>query len=157
MIKQNKDTDDENKIFDEFNEIINNLNTFKTQTIMLQQSIKQLEKSVRTQLKCLKKLAVKNKMKNNRIPSGFAKPCKITKELCEFMNKEYGTEIARTEVTKSLIQYIKQNNLINSTNKKVIIPDEKLKNLLNIEDDEELTYFTIQKYMNQHFIKQTSL
>ena len=30
--------------------------------------------------------------------------------------------------------------------------NEKLKSLLGINDDEELTYFTIQKYMNKHFI-----
>lgn len=143
--------DDENKIFEQFNDIINNLNTFKTQTIILQQSIKQLEKSVRLQLKCLKKLSIKN-IKVNRNPSGFAKPCKVTKELCEFMNKDEGTEIARTEVTKSLIQYVKENNLINTQNKKIISPDEKLKKLLNIEDGQELTYFNIQKYMNKHFI-----
>ena len=36
--------------------------------------------------------------------------------------------------------------------KNKIIPDEKLKNLLGIEDEKnDLTYFNIQKYMNKHF------
>ena len=35
----------------------------------------------------------KNKNKGNRKPSGFAKPSKVTNELCEFMNKKEGTEI----------------------------------------------------------------
>lgn len=68
------------------------------------------------------------------------------------MNKSEGTEIARTEVTKTLIQYVKKNNLVNIHNKKIIYPDNKLKTLLGIEDDKELTYFNIQKYMNKHFI-----
>lgn len=146
---------DESKIFDQFNDIINNLNTFKSQTIILQQSIKQLEKSVKTQLKNLKKIVIKNKnkIKITRNPSGFAKPCKVTKELCEFMNKSDETEFARTEVTKMLIQYVKENHLEDSNNKKNILPDEKLKNLLKIEHGEELTYFNIQKFMNKHFIK----
>jgi chromatin remodeling complex protein RSC6 len=155
MTRQKKDINDENKIFDQFNNIINNLNTFKSQTIMLQQNIKQLEKTIKIQLKCLNKLVIKNKVKVNRNPSGFAKPCKVTKELCDFMNKEEGTEIARTEVTKLLIQYVKENNLINSENKKIISPDQKLKKLLDIEDGQELTYFNIQKYMNKHFISST--
>jgi len=139
-------------IADQFNSIINTLNTFKIQTTNLQQTIKQLEKSVKKQQKDLKKTAVKIKNKGNRQPSGFAKPCKVTKELCEFMNKCEGTEIARTEVTKSLIQYVKDNNLANNNNKKIISPDIKLKTLLGIEDGQELTYFSIQKYMNKHFI-----
>jgi chromatin remodeling complex protein RSC6 len=62
--------------------------------------------------------------------SGFAKPSKVTKELCEFMNKNVGTEIARTEVTKALVAYIKNNKLENVTNSKIITPDNKLKFLL---------------------------
>jgi chromatin remodeling complex protein RSC6 len=139
-------------ITEQFNNIINTLNTFKIQTTNLQQTIKQLEKSVKKQQKDLKKTAVKNKNKGNRQPSGFAKPCKVTKELCEFMNKSEGTEIARTEVTKTLIQYVKDNNLVNISNKKIIFPDNKLKALLGIEDGQELTYFSIQKYMNKHFL-----
>jgi chromatin remodeling complex protein RSC6 len=70
------------------------------------------------------------------------------------MNKPDGTEIARTEVTKALVCYIKTNNLIELGQdlKNKIIPDEKLKNLLGIEDEKnDLTYFNIQKYMNKHF------
>ncbi len=97
---------------------------------------------------------VKTKNKGNRQPSGFAKPSKVTKELCEFMNKAEGTEIARTEVTRALVAYIKENKLENTTNSKIISPDEKLKTLLELNDSDELTYFTIQKYMNKHFVKE---
>ena len=82
----------------------------------------------------------KEKMKSKRAPSGFAKPTKVTKELCQFMDKPEGSEIARTEVTKALVAYIKTNNLFEEgeDTKKKIIPDEKLKNLLGIEDNDEL-------------------
>ena len=95
----------------------------------------------------------KNKNKGIRKPSGFAKPSKVTKELCNFMNQNEGTEIARTDVTKALIKYIKENKLENEKNSKIIKPDDKLKYLLEINDDQELTYFNIQKYMNKHFVK----
>ena len=42
--------------------------------------------------------------------------------------------------------------LENTENSKIIAPDDKLKTLLGIEEGQELTYFTIQKFMNKHFI-----
>ena len=69
------------------------------------------------------------------------------------MNKQIGTQIARTEVTRYIINYIKVNNLESKENKKIIVPDDKLRELLQIKMDDELTYFTIQKFMNKHFIK----
>jgi chromatin remodeling complex protein RSC6 len=140
-------------IFNQFEQLVTQLNQMKTQITGIQQNIKQLDKNVKKQMKCLKKEVVKTKNKGNRQPSGFAKPSKVTKELCEFMNKTEGTEIARTEVTRALVAYIKENKLENTTNSKIISPDEKLKTLLELNDSDELTYFTIQKYMNKHFVK----
>ncbi len=139
----------------QFEQLISQLTLMKTQITGIQQNIKQLEKSVKKQMKGLKKEVVKTKNKGNRQPSGFAKPSKVTKELCEFMNKEEGTEIARTDVTRALVSYIKENKLENTTNSKIISPDNKLKILLGLDDDQELTYFNIQKYMNKHFVKNT--
>ena len=140
-------------IFNQFEQLVTQLNQMKTQITGIQQNIKQLDKNVKKQMKCLKKEVIKTKNKGNRQPSGFAKPSKVTKELCEFMNKAEGTEIARTEVTRALVAYIKENKLENTTNSKIISPDEKLKTLLDLNDSDELTYFTIQKYMNKHFVK----
>jgi upstream activation factor subunit UAF30 len=154
MNNEETELDCQGQIFKDFDNIIFNLNLFKTNINTMQQNMKQLEKSVKKELNYLKKKIIKSKNKGHREPSGFAKPCKVTKELCNFMNKEEGTEIARTEVTKALISYVKENKLNNGENGKIILPDEKLKTLLGIQnDDDELTYFTIQKYMNKHFIK----
>lgn len=139
----------------QFNGIIDSLSTFKTQITSIQNQLKLLEKNVKKQMKGLKKEVTKKQTKGKRKPSGFAKPSKVTKELCDFMNKQEGTEIARTEVTRALVSYIKENKLENSENSKIISPDNKLKELLDIKDDQELTYFNIQKYMNKHFIPMT--
>lgn len=141
------------EIFVQFEQLVTQLNQMKTQITGIQQNIKQLEKSVKKQMKGLKKEVTKTKNKGNRQPSGFAKPSKVTKELCEFMNKAEGSEIARTEVTRALVTYIKENKLQNTTNSKIILPDDKLKVLLGLDDSKELTYFNIQKYMNKHFVK----
>ena len=141
------------EFFQQFEQLISQLTLMKTQITSIQQNIKQIEKNVKKQMKGLKKEVVKNKNKGNRQPSGFAKPSKVTKELCEFMNKAEGTEIARTEVTRALVSYIKENKLENTQNSKIISPDDKLKVLLGLDDSQELTYFNIQKYMNKHFVK----
>ena len=141
----------------QFDTITDTLTLFKMQINALQQHVKNLEKSVKKELKKeAKKETKKDIAKTKRAPSGFAKPTKVTKELCEFMNKPDGTEIARTEVTKALVAYIKNNNLLEHSDNK-IVPDQKLKTLLGIDNDElnGLTYFNIQKYMNKHFYKKT--
>lgn len=143
----------DDEIFVQFEQLVTQLNQMKTQITGIQHNIKLLEKSVKKQMKGLKKEVVKTKNKGNRQPSGFAKPSKVTKELCEFMNKAEGSEIARTEVTRALVAYIKENKLENTENSKIISPDDKLKVLLGLDDEQELTYFNIQKYMNKHFVK----
>lgn len=137
-----------------FDTINNSLILFKMQISTLQQQVKTIEKQVKKELK--QKEIKQTTPKPKKAPSGFAKPTKVTKELCEFMNRPEGTEIARTEVTKTLVNYIKSNNLQEQTpdSKNKIIPDDTLVNLLglNIEEKKDLTFFNIQKHMNKHFI-----
>lgn len=157
MNSENNDNASEslNAIVEQFTTINDSLTLFKMQISMIQQQVKTVEKNVKKELKNLKKDKKNEKPKTKRAPSGFAKPTKVTKELCQFMDKPEGTEIARTQVTKALVAYIKANNLLEQgeDTKKKIVPDEKLKTLLGIEtnDTNELTYFNIQKYMNKHF------
>ena len=102
-------------------------------------------------IKNVEKLEEKLKRKKTKSPSGFAKPTEISEELCTFMNKPTGSKIPRTEVTRFLIDYIKENNLQDQDKKSNIHPDEKLKKLLGKHDG--VTYFSLQKLMNRHFIK----
>jgi chromatin remodeling complex protein RSC6 len=150
--------DEYNNISEQFETLVNSLNGLKSQMSMFQQQLRSVEKNIKKEMKIYKKELEKTKNKGNKKPSGFAKPTKVTNDLCAFMNREVGSEIARTDVTKALITYIESNNLQNSENKKIIVPDEKLKILLglNDEDNTTLTYFNIQKYMNKHFVKNVS-
>lgn len=142
------------KIMIEISDVLDNLNVLKMHINSIQVQIKCIEKNFNKEIKSLKKNIPANK--GIKKPSGFATPTIITTELCEFMNKEDGTKIARTDVTKTLIEYIKTNNLQNNDNKQIIHPDEKLKLLLGIDENEQLTYFTLQKFMNKHFIKKSN-
>ena len=71
------------------------------------------------------------------------------------MSRPKGTEMARTDVTQYLIKYISEKNLQNPENRKAILPDPPLKELLGVSEKDELTYFNIQKYMNKHFNNKT--
>ena len=94
------------------------------------------------------------KTKANRKPCGFARPTAVSDEMCIFLNVSSGTEVSRTTVTRALIQYIKDKNLQNPLNKKQIVPDETLYLLFGEEArNQTLTYFTMQKYVNHHFIR----
>lgn len=95
-----------------------------------------------------------NKSKRDRKPCGFAVSAKVTPEMCEFMGRDDGTLISRIEITKYLNLYIKEKGLENPENKQIIVPDEKLWKILGDEAREEkITHFTIQKYLNKHFVK----
>ena len=142
------------EIIEQFNQINDCLTLFKLQLNSLQKMVNEIEKDVKKEISKKIKNEKENKTdKKVRKPSGFAKPGKVSDELCEFMDIPKGSEIARTQVTKRLVEYIKENKL--SENKNIIVPDEKLTKLLDIDDEtkEKLTYFTLQKHMNKHFIK----
>ncbi len=138
----------------DFSGIVDSISTIKQMLTALNQQIKQVDKAVAKKMKKLERENKKAKNKGNRQPSGFANPTKISKELCEFMDKPTDTKMARTDVTKYIIQYIKENNLQDPKNAKVIQPNKKLTTLLKIDSKNEvLTYFNIQRHMNKHFIK----
>ena len=135
-----------------FKEVTGTIMVLKTELGSLHAKLKLLERAVNKEVKTLNKAASRNKNKGNRKPSGFAKSSKISDGLCSFMNKPPGSEVARTEVTKYIINYIKEHNLQRPENKKFINPDDSLKTLLEVQEGEDLSYFNLQKYMNKHFI-----
>jgi chromatin remodeling complex protein RSC6 len=81
------------------------------------------------------------------------RPILISDELAEFLGKTVGTEMKRTDVSKMINAYLKANGLQDSQNSRIINPDEKLRKLLGLTNEVELTYFSLQKYLKPHFIK----
>lgn len=136
-----------------FSMVIDSLTLLKMQLSDVQTKIKNIEKVVKKELKKTNKTVI-NKNKEKKPPSGFAQPANVTKELSDFMDKPYGTKIARTQATKAVIDYIKAQKLQDNEKRSKINPDEKLQNLLEISNDElpNLNFFNIQQYMNKHFI-----
>jgi len=91
--------------------------------------------------------------KKPRQPSGFQLPVFLSNELCDFLEIDHNSKLPRTEVTKRLIKYISDHDLIHPEKKTHIIPNDRLSKLLgNNIDLSTLTRFTIQKYMNCHYL-----
>lgn len=144
--------------------IIKNISTLKNrliehrkETVAMCAEMVALEKSFEKYASNITKRQTKTTAdKPKRKPSGFASPTNVSPDLCVFMGKPVGTLISRTETSKFLSTYITENRLYNEKSKNVILPDENLLHLLgNPPRDTEITYFTIQKYINRHFIKQS--
>ena len=139
------------KIIAKFDIIRNKISEQKNSLDEVNKEIKTFEKLINNFVKNYVKK--ETKPKKPRKKSGFALPVTLSDELCEFMDCEKGTKRARTQITKYLNLYIDENNLKNPENKRIIVPDAKLRKLLGDEiEGVELTYFTIQKYMNKHFV-----
>ena len=93
----------------------------------------------------------KRKPNGSTTVSGIAKPGYISPELCKFIGKDVGTEMARTEVIKHVNAYIKDHGLQDAKNKRIIRPDSKLQSLLKTKKSDEVTYFNLQTYMKRHY------
>jgi chromatin remodeling complex protein RSC6 len=93
--------------------------------------------------------------------SGFLKPVNISSELAKFTSWDANKAYSRTQVTKFICNYIKTKKLYDEKDKRNIICDAALKNLLkydpaNPPKDETgkavpLTYFRLQQYLKSHF------
>ena len=134
---QKKNDDDEEELVDpiceQFDGVLSTLTTFKSQITSLQQQLRGLERVVKRELNTARKAAEKKRQrKADRKPSGFAKPSEISTELSKFMTKPEGVYVARTEVTQFIINYIKEHELQNPSNRKIIVPDLTLKTLLAV-------------------------
>ena len=139
---------------DSFSEFLGKLNQVASQFSALRTEFRTLERKWSRELKAAQKLAAKKKKKaGNRQPSGFVKPTLISNELANFLGKEQGSQMARTEVTREINKYIRTHSLQDKENGRKINPDNALRSLLQIPKNDQLTYFNLQRYMSPHFAK----
>jgi len=101
---------------------------------------------------------MKQKNKTNRknnTNSGFLKPVQLSKEMAKFTGWDQSELRSRVDVTKYICNYIRENDLQNPADRRQIVVDKKLANLLQYDsksDDKPLTYYRIQTYMKKHFV-----
>ena len=142
---------------EQFTELLSQLASIRTQltavTSQTRTLAKRADRDVRAAIKAGRKRPRKS---GNRAPSGFVKPTLISEELANFLKKPKGTEMARTQVTREINKYIVEHKLQDPSNGRKILADSKLRKLLKISKEDELTYFNLQKYMSPHFAKSGS-
>ena len=135
-------------------EFVAKLQQLGTLISSLKAEFRALEKKWTREMKTAQKQSSRRKRKaGNRAPSGFVKPTRISDELATFLSKPVGSEMARTEVTREINNYVRNHDLQDKSNGRKINPDAKLASLLKLKKTDELTYFNLQKYMSPHFAK----
>ena len=151
-----KEADVEQSVAEDFGLFMSKMQGLSSQFSALRNEFRALEKKAMRELKnARKKSAQRQRKSGNRSPSGFVKPTLITDELANFLGKDKGSEMARTEVTREINKYIRAHKLQDPENGRKINPDSKLEKLLKIPKGEVLTYFNLQRYMSPHFPKKT--
>ena len=135
------------------------MTTLEDRVSQLEQLVKTLQTKLTRSEKAFrkfKKSLIPESERKVRAPSGFAKPSKLSPGLCKFLGLEEGSELARTEVTKRVLNYVRENDLQNKESRKFINLDDKLTELLNPAKDEQVSYFSIQRLLKVHYPPKTT-
>jgi len=132
---------------------LSHIQTNEIQHMLKQVEIKNakyLKNKIRQEI--LREKTMEKTMEKRIVHSGIQQPRTLSDKLCAFLNMKPGTCLSRPNVTKLLNKYIKDHALYSKEQKR-LIADETLSKLIGpIPDDFILTYFTIQKCMNSHYL-----
>ena len=117
-------------------------------------NLKRLEKRVSREIKDARKKRKAPKLNPDGTPvpkkDQFGKQVPVSDELAHFLGKAKGSTASRSEVTRFIGTYVREKSLLDKRNIKA---DATLLKLLGIKADEPLTYFSLQKFLNKHYIK----
>lgn len=112
---------------------------------------KQVEAERRKSKKRIKKPVDPNKPAKK--PSGITQDKPVSDELCTFLGLSNGSELSMVKASNKIREYVKSNGLTNQENKKLWIPDDKLKSLFKLTETDEIGHFSIMKHLKGHFPK----
>ena len=94
--------------------------------------------------------------RRNNPNNGFNRPRVISDKMKEFLGMGPDETISRTEGTRKVFAYIRENNLKHPDNGKIIVPDEKLRDFLGADSDIQISFSNIQKYLSPHYLRAAS-
>ena len=122
--------------------------------VSLKNNHKLIEKQQARELKSAQKAQLKKKVSKREKsdkPSSFELPTEISGEIARFVGVTEGTKLSRTEVNRKIHEYVKSNALNDTSDKRTINPDDKLRVLLRVPSGAKLGYFNLQTYLSGHF------
>ena len=124
----------------------------------IQTEIAALRSDVKSPTKIVRKIKAKqddpdgSKAAARAANNGFNRKQEITDQLREFIGLPPGELVSRSEVTKLLTKYITEHGLKHPDNGRVLIMDEKLRELLK-PGDVQVTFLNLQKFLSPHYVK----
>ncbi|AYV79695.1 MAG: SWIB-domain containing protein [Faunusvirus sp.] len=92
--------------------------------------------------------------------SGFNKPSAVPEKLAKFLKLAPGDTMARTAVTREIYKYVREHDLQNTVNpltqkvdKRIIVPDQTLRDLLSLAPGENIEFKTFQTHVSKLYPK----
>tara|TARA_B100000886_G_scaffold208035_1_gene143927 strand:- start:3935 stop:4576 length:642 start_codon:yes stop_codon:yes gene_type:complete len=111
---------------------------------------KELEKTVKFEIKEASKRKKTKSSTDKRGPSGFNAKQSVP---IEFTKQPWGAdpdaELPRTTLTKMVYDYVKEHKLQDPEDKRRIFPDDNLKELFHLNEGDELHFNNFQTYMKR--------
>ena len=90
-----------------------------------------------------------SRAKNN----GFNREQAISPKLRDFLGVEEGKLVSRSYVTRAINSYVTEKGLKHPDNGRVLVLDDKLRDLLNPPADTQVTFLNLQKFLSPHYTK----
>ena len=147
---------EEVNIVSEFNQILEQVNTLRTQFSSVFSAVKKFEKQLPRELKKASKgrrrraAVVEGEAPKPKKDTVFTKPTPISDALCTFLSLPKGSLLSRSEVTTRICKYAREHNLMV---KQVIKADAPLRKLLALTEADELKILNLQRYLKGHYLK----
>ena len=118
----------------------------------LRADVKSLSKIVR-KIKAKQDDPTGEKAASRAMNNGFNRKQAISEKLRAFLDLPQGELVSRSTVTKAINKYVTDNGLKNPDNGRILILDDKLRNLLQPPADVEITFLNLQRYLSPHYTK----
>ncbi len=122
---------EEERLDQQFSDLLESFKTF-TRTVRETMTTFQSElRAIATQSKKLRR-KTRKRTRNTKTPNGFTKTVNVSPEMLKFCGKSEGTQMSRNEVNQVIHSYIREHGLQNPQNKRQIVPDSRLKKILDL-------------------------
>ena len=119
--------------------------------------------AIRSEIKSLTKIVRKIKSKQDDPDgtkaasraknNGFNREQAISPKLREFLGVEEGKLVSRSFVTRAINTYVTEKGLKHPDNGRVLVLDDKLRDLLEPPADTQVTFLNLQKFLSPHYTK----
>ena len=118
----------------------------------LKSDIKSLSKIVR-KIKAKQDDPTGEKAASRAKNNGFNRKQAISEKLRKFLDLPEGELVSRSTVTRAINKYVTENSLKHPDNGRILMLDDKLKDLLQPPEDVQITFLNLQKYLSPHYTR----